>query len=67
MHAKLQKMIDIAKKIGGENHGFRFVMVPVNYFLKQLSMGTPETILKWQEYQIGKEKSFKSVFDIASA
>lgn len=34
VHAKLQKMIEIAKKIGGDNHGFRFIMVPVIHFLR---------------------------------
>jgi len=30
VHFKLQKAIQIAKEVGGKDHGFRFLMVPVN-------------------------------------
>ena len=29
VHFQLQKAIQLAKSVGGSNHGFRFLMVPV--------------------------------------
>jgi len=35
MFLSLEKVIDIAKKIGGENHGFRFIQLPYNFHFDQ--------------------------------
>ena len=35
MFLSLEKVIDIAKKIGGENHGFRFIQLPYNFQFDQ--------------------------------
>ena len=29
VHFQLQKAVQIAKQVGGKNHGFRFLMIPV--------------------------------------
>ena len=35
MFLSLEKVIEIAKKIGGENHGFRFIQLPYNFHFDQ--------------------------------
>ena len=35
MFLSLEKVITIAKKIGGENHGFRFIQLPYNFHFDQ--------------------------------
>ena len=35
MFLSLEKVIDIAKNIGGENHGFRFIQLPYNFHFDQ--------------------------------
>jgi hypothetical protein len=31
VHFELQKVIQFAKEVGGSDHGFRFIMVPVGF------------------------------------
>jgi aryl-alcohol dehydrogenase-like predicted oxidoreductase len=38
MFLSLEKVIDIAKNIGGENHGFRFIQLPYNFHFDQAYM-----------------------------
>jgi hypothetical protein len=37
VHFELQKAIRLAKEVGGSDHGFRFLMVPVNPALFSLA------------------------------
>lgn len=30
LHCNLQKIVQLAEKVNGENHGFRFIQVPIN-------------------------------------
>ncbi|MHA1866448.1 MAG: aldo/keto reductase [Candidatus Heimdallarchaeaceae archaeon] len=34
-YLQLEKVVDIAKKVGGDNHGFRFIQVPLNFIYHQ--------------------------------
>ena len=40
----LQDTIDIAKQVGGENHGFRFIQLPYNMSLDQALMEKNQTV-----------------------
>lgn len=41
-HADLQRVVEVAKKVGGNNHHFRFVQVPVPNYLMQINAMMPE-------------------------
>ena len=41
----LQKTMEVAEKIGGKNHGFRFIQVPIGVMM-------PEALVEnWQEFE----------------
>ena len=44
MFLSLEKVIDIAKNIGGENHGFRFIQLPFNLMFDQAYLTKNHTI-----------------------
>lgn len=44
LHLNLQKVHDLAKKIGGDNHNFKYIQVPMNILM-------PEAFVEpWQGY-----------------
>ena len=53
----LQNMVNLAKKVGGENHGFRFIQLPFNMYLDQAYM------IKNQSF----DGSVGTIFDSARA
>lgn len=40
----LQDTLDLAKQVGGENHGFRFIQLPFNLYLDQALMKKNQTV-----------------------
>ncbi len=40
----LEKTIDLAKQVGGEEHGFRFIQLPYNMYLDQALMKKNQTV-----------------------
>ena len=49
-HHSLVKMIEIARGVGGESHGFRFIQLPVN-------MAMPQAITVWNETVDGRPQA----------
>ena len=43
-HLSLEDTVNMAKKIGGENHGFKFVQLPFNLYYDQALLGKTQTI-----------------------
>ena len=44
IYLNLQKTMEVAEKIGGKNHGFRFIQVPIGVMM-------PEALVEnWQEF-----------------
>lgn len=43
-HHSLGRMIEIAREVGGENHGFRFIQLPVNLAMQEAIALVNETI-----------------------
>lgn len=49
MHCNLQEVTELAKKIGGENHGFRYVQAPINIM-------NPEVFIeKFQSFKFDRD------------
>ncbi len=43
-YLSLEDTVNIAKKVGGENHGFRFIQLPFNLYYDQALLGKTQTI-----------------------
>ena len=51
IYLNFQKCLDVAKKIGGDSHGFKFVQMPMNVM-------QPEAFVEpWQEYADDKQQA----------
>ena len=48
LHVSLEKVMDLAEKVGGKDHGMRYVQLPINIMM-------PEAFVhSWQEYKKGE-------------
>ena len=55
VHMSMVEVLDLAKKVGGEKHGLRFVQLPVNLMM-------PEAFVqKWQPSRSGEKELFLNV------
>ncbi len=43
-YLSLEKTVEMAKKIGGEEHGFRFIQLPFNLYYDQALLGKTQTL-----------------------
>ncbi|KEQ57238.1 aldehyde reductase protein [Marine Group I thaumarchaeote SCGC RSA3] len=43
-YLSLEDTVNIAKKVGGDNHGFRFIQLPFNLYYDQALLGKTQTI-----------------------
>lgn len=43
-YLSLQDTVDLAKKVGGENHGFRFIQLPFNMYYDQALLAKNQTL-----------------------
>lgn len=43
-YLSLEDTVDMAKSVGGENHGFRFIQLPFNLYYDQALLGKTQTI-----------------------
>ena len=43
-YLSLEDIVNMAKKIGGENHGFKFIQLPFNLYYDQALLGKTQTI-----------------------
>jgi len=43
-YLSLEDIVEMAKEIGGENHGFRFIQLPYNLYYDQALLGKTQTI-----------------------
>ena len=43
-YLSLEAVVDMAKKIGGENHGFRFIQLPFNMYYDQALLGRTQLL-----------------------
>ena len=50
LYLSLQEVVELAKRVGGSNHHFNYVQVPVIYTtIKQINLMMPEAFAqKWQ-------------------
>eukprot|EP01025_Chloroclados_australasicus_P034164 TRINITY_DN3499_c0_g1_i1.p1 TRINITY_DN3499_c0_g1~~TRINITY_DN3499_c0_g1_i1.p1 ORF type:complete len:474 (+),score=28.71 TRINITY_DN3499_c0_g1_i1:84-1505(+) len=56
-HLSLQTVVDLAKEVGGVNHGFRYIQVPIN-------IGMPEA---WKErWQIMANQTYSNLLWVAA-
>ena len=43
-YLSLEDMVNMAKKVGGENHGFKFIQLPFNLYYDQALLGKTQTL-----------------------
>ncbi|MCI4432856.1 MAG: aldo/keto reductase, partial [Nitrosopumilus sp.] len=43
-YLSLQDTVEMAKKVGGENHGFRFIQLPFNMYYDQVLLAKNQTL-----------------------
>jgi hypothetical protein len=58
VHINLQSVCNMVKDTVGSDHGFKFIMLPLN-------LGMPEGLLKWQKYQDESKETTMRVLDVA--
>lgn len=55
IYLNFQKCVDLAKQIGGKNHGFRFAQTPMSVMM-------PEAFVEpWQEYTVDAAQTAKEL------
>jgi len=58
IYLKIQEVVELAKKVGGQNHNFKYIQLPVN-------LAMPEAFAeKWQQYNDNGKIYTENVFQV---